>query len=196
MPTAGAARHLDWRFLMNEIFLSSLAVALVLLGVGWVRHRASRRRKRLQTQGYDLIFSLKTYSAWVDCQRDEPLPADHTDELASPPPLRRAQEIGQAAFPALSQHMLRLLQAHGRLVEYLRQQDLLRPSQSSGWQPAYRDPQYQQIRGAQEDLIEEMIDLCREMIGDRAREWRGTGTDFAFSGSAGLPSTPDPTQGA
>lgn len=181
---------------MNEIYLSSLTVALVLIGVGWARHRARKRRKRLRAQGYELIFSLKTYSAWVDCQRDEPLPAGDTDELASPAPLRRAQEIGQAAFPALSQHMLRLLQAHGRLVEYLWQQNLLRLSQASGWRPAYQDPQYQQIRGAQEDLIEEMIGLCQEMIGDRAREWRGTGTDFAFSGSAGLPTTPGPTQGA
>jgi hypothetical protein len=28
-----------------------------------------------------------------------------------------------------------------------------------------------------------MIGLCQETIGDRAREWRQTGTDFAFSSS-------------
>jgi hypothetical protein len=34
-----------------------------------------------------------------------------------------------------------------------------------------------------------MIRLCQDMIGDRAREWRRTGTDFSFSSSLGLSTT-------
>lgn len=181
---------------MNEIFLSSLVVALVLIIIGWTRHLARKRQEQLRARGYDLIFSLKTYSAWVDCQRDEPIMPSDADELALPGPLRRAREIEEASFPALSQHMLRLFQAHGRLTEYLWRQNLLRLSQAAGHRPAYQDPQYQQIRGAQEDLIEEMIRLCQEMIGDRADEWHGTGTDFAFSSSAGMSTTQGPAHGA
>ena len=167
---------------MSEILLSCLLVAaLVLATVVWARHAAQERREQLRADGYELIFSLKTYSAWVDYRRDEPVMTRNTEELASPEPLKRALEIKDVSFPALSHHMLLLLQAHSRLVEYLWQQSLLRQSQASGWQPLYHDPQYQQIRGAQEELIEEMIGLCQEIIGDRAREWRRTGTDFAFS---------------
>lgn len=186
---------------MNQILLWFLAVvavvALAAIAItGWKRFIARKRRDRLRVQGYALIGSLKAYSAWVDCQSDEPLMSSDADELASPPPLARAREIGESAFPGLSQHMLLLLQAHSRLVEYLWQRNRLRLSQSGGWRPAFQDTQYLQIRGAQEDLIQEMIGLCQEMIGDGAEEWRGTGTDFAFSGSAGVSTLPGSAAGA
>jgi hypothetical protein len=169
---------------MNELFVGALAaVAVALMITGIARLAARKRQDRLRAQGYELIFSLKSYSAWVDCQSDEPLTSRDADELASPQPLARARALKDAAFPGLSQHMLRLLQAHSRLVEYLWRQNLMRLSQASGWQPAWQDAHYQQIRGAQEDLIQEMIGLCQEMIGDREQEWRQTGTDFAFSSS-------------
>lgn len=171
-------------FVMSELFLSCLLVAaLVLATVVWAHHAAQEHKKQLQAQGYELIFCLKSYSAWVDFQRDEPFLTRNTEELASPAPLTRVREIRDASFPALSHHMLRLLQAHSHLIEYLWQQNLLRQSQASGWQPLYQDPQYQQIRGAQEELIQEMIGLCQEIIGDRPSKWRRTGTDFAFSNS-------------
>jgi hypothetical protein len=159
---------------------------------GWFRHLARKRQDRLRAQGYEFIFSLKTYSVWVDCQSEQPFKCRNIDELALPEPLARARDIKEAAFPDLSQYMLRLLQSHSRLIEYLWQQDLLRLSQAAGWRPAWQDSQYQQIRGAQEDLIQEMIGLCREMIGDLAQEWRGTGTDFAFSSSIQMSTTQGP----
>ena len=88
--------------------------------------------------------------------------------------------------------MVRLLQAHSRVIEYLWQQNLLRLSQGSGWQPAYEDRQYQQLRGAQEDLIDDMIALCRELIGDASQPWRSTGSDFAFTNSSIGMSRPGP----
>jgi len=180
---------------MNETLLWSLVIAALALAIiGRARYSARKRKERFQAEGYSLISALKAYSAWVDYQRDEPL--SETGELASPEPLARARAIKDASFPGLSQHMLRLLQAHGRLVEYLWRHDMLRRAQASAWRPAWQDPQYQQIRGAQDDLIEEMIDLCQETIGDRAREWRRTGTDFAFSGGAGVSSTQDPAASA
>ncbi|HWP13971.1 MAG TPA: hypothetical protein VNN06_19255 [Ramlibacter sp.] len=182
---------------MNETFLWSLAaLALALVIAGGVRRNARKRHEQLQARGYELIFSLKAYSAWVDWQCDEPIMSRNTDELTSPKPLARAREIKQAAFPGLTQHMLRLLQAHSHLVEYLWQQNLLRLSLATGWRPAYQDPQYQQIRGAQEDLIQEMIGLVQEAIGDRAEEWRRTGSDFAFSGSTSLSTVPGAASGA
>jgi hypothetical protein len=175
---------------MNATVLAILLVgALMLVAGAWARYLAHRRNQYLRARGYELIAALKAYSAWVDCQRDEPFLCRDADELSVPEPLARALGI-KAAFPALSQHTLRLLQAHSRLVEYLWQQNLLRLSQAVGWRPAYQDPQYLQIRGAQEDLIQEMIGMCQEAIGDRQQEWRRTGTDFSFSSDGPISTVP------
>ena len=147
----------------------------------WARHLARERADRLRSHGYHLIHALRAYSAWIECQRDLPFTARSLDELTSPEPLTTARIIKRQCFPELSQHTVRLLQAHSRMIEYLWQQNLLRLSQGAAWRPAYEDTQYQQLRGAQEDLIDEMIDICRELIGDGRRPWRRTGSDFSFS---------------
>lgn len=185
---------------MDDPFNVSMLVVLGLAVIAaiawrWMRYTAQRRLDRLRGQGYRLIHSLNAYSAWVDYQRDDPLVERSTDELTTPEPLARALAIKDSYFPALSQHMLRLLQAHSLLMEYLWQHNLLRLSQATGWVPAYQDPQYQQIRGAQEDLIEEMITLCHDLMGDTEKAWRPTGTDFNFSSSLEM-STQTPGSGA
>ena len=142
------------------------------------------RDRELRAQGYRLIHALREYSAWIDYQRDLPFTDRSLDELTSPEPLTHARRIKREFFPDLSQHMVRLLQAHSRVIEYLWQQNLVRLSQGSGWMPAYEDKQYQQLRGAQEELIDDMIELCRALIGDAGEPWRRTGSDFVFSNSS------------
>jgi hypothetical protein len=173
---------------VDDALLAALigALSLVLAAGGvyrWLRHLSRVRAEHLEQQGYRLIHALKEYSAWIEYQRDLPFTARSLDELTSPEPLTEARRIKREHFPTLGQHMVRLLQAHSRVIEYLWQQNLLRLSQGSGWRPAYEDPQYQQLRGAQEDLIGEMIDICREVIGDARRPWSETGSDFAFGNS-------------
>lgn len=173
---------------LHDLFVPSLVGALALGGAvtavfRWARQVRRNRAQHLRAQGYRLIHALRGYSAWIDCQRDLPITARSLDELTSPEPLTQARQIRSDWFPGLSQHMVRLLQAHSRVIEYLWQQNLLRLSQGSGWRPAYEDRQYQQLRGAQEELIDEMIALCRERIGDADQPWRRTGSDFSFSGS-------------
>jgi hypothetical protein len=172
---------------VDDIFFPSAISALSLAAAGtavyyWGRYLVRVRAEQLRNAGYRMINALRAYSAWIEWQRDLPFTARSMDELTSPEPLTRARDIKREYFPELSQHMVRLLQAHSRVIEYLWQQDLMRLSQASGWQPAYADPQYQQLRGAQEDLIGEMIDICRELIGDSHQPWRRTGSDFSFSG--------------
>jgi hypothetical protein len=183
---------------MNEAFLLHYAVpaVAVLAFLAALRVFAQRHRNRVRKNGQHLIYWLKAYSAWVDCQRDEPFLARDVDELALPGPLSQALALKDAAFPELSQHMVRLLQAHSRLIEYLWQHNLMRISQATGWQAAHQDSGYQQIRGAQEDLIEEMIAFCQERIGESDREWKRTGSDFAFSSSLSIGTQHEPLSGA
>lgn len=174
---------LDDLLILSLIGASSVVIA-IMVAYRWARHVRRARARELRAQGYRLIHALREYSAWIDYLRDMPFTARSLDELTSPEPLTQARLIKRDWFPALSQHMVRLLQAHSRVMEYMWQQNLLRLSQGSGWRPAYEDKQYQQLRGAQEDLIDEMIALCRELIGDSGQPWRRTGSDFSFGGSS------------
>jgi hypothetical protein len=173
---------------LHDLVFPSLVGALIVGAAGtalfsWTRHLSRLREQHLKAQGYRLIHALREYSAWIDYQRDLPFTARSLEELTSPAPLTRARQIKRDWFPDLSQHMVLLLQAHSRVIEYLWQQNLLRLSQASAWRPAHEDRQYQQLRGAQEDLIDDMIALCRELIGDACQPWRRTGSDFSFSSS-------------
>ena len=174
-------------FHIDNLLLPWLMGAFCVAGAAAVyfraRHLKRCRAQQLRAEGYRLIHALREYSAWIDYQRDLPLTARSTDELSSPEPLVRACRIKSERFPDLSQQMVRLLQAHSRVIEYLWQQNIVRLTQGSGWLPAYQDKQYQQLRAAQEELIDDMIALCRELIGDASQPWRRTGSDFAFTNS-------------
>jgi hypothetical protein len=174
--------------LILSLLLSTVLVLVVTAVLSWRRSAARKRHEQLRSQGYKLIRTLNAYSAWVDFQRDNALVEQSMDELTLPGPLARSLVIKDIWFPSLSHHMLRMLQAHAHLMEYLWQHNLLRLSLATGWMPAYQDPQYQQIRGAQEDLIEEMISMCREIIGEGEKRWNPTGTDFTFTNSVSVSS--------
>lgn len=177
---------------MDKFFLPAIAALALMVAATaffrWMRHLRQDRVLRRQKQGHRLIHALQAYSAWIDAQRDSSFAASSLDELTSPEPLTLALQIKSEWFPTLQQDMLRLLQAHSRMIEYLWEQNLLRMSQGSAWRPAYEDNQYLQLRGAQEDLIDEMIYSCRELIGETEHAWRPTGSDFAFTNNGmGLP---------
>jgi hypothetical protein len=175
---------------MNDLLLISGMAALGFMAVSafalqWLRVVRRRRAKLRRSQGYRLIHALRAYSAWIESQRDVPLTARSLDELTSPQPLELAGQIKRQWFPRLGQYMVPLLQAHSRVIEYLWEQSLMRLSQGCAWLPAHQDPQYQQLRGAQEELIGEMIAACRDSIGEPPQVWQPTGSDFAFSSSGG-----------
>lgn len=175
-------------FSTNNLLIPSAIGAVSLMAAAtaaflWARHLGRVRAEELRAQGYRLIHALSEYSAWIDFQRELPLSARNLDELAAPEPLIQAGRITRECFPDMAQHMHRLLQAHSRVIEYLWEQKLVRMSEASGWPAAGDDRQYAQLRGAQEDMIDDMVELCRELIGDARAPWQRTGSDFAFSGS-------------
>jgi hypothetical protein len=173
---------------MNDLlFLSAIAalgfMAACALLLQWLRAVRRRRAGLRRVQAYRMIHALRAYSAWVESCRDLPFTGRSLDELTSPAPLTAARQIKREFFPSLAQYMVLLLQAHSRVMEYLWERSLLRLSQESAWQPAHQDARYQQLRGAQEDLIDELIARCRELVGDTPQVWERTGSDFAFSNS-------------
>jgi hypothetical protein len=172
--------------LVTTLLAAAAAVAAVTVGIHVLRTLAERRAAVRKEQSYKMIHALNAYSAWIECQRELPFTARSLDELTSPEPLTRARQIKRDFFPSLHPNIVRLLKSHHRLIEYLWEQSLMRLSQGAAWTPAYDDPVYKQLRAQQEDLIDEMVEQCRRLVGDTDRAWQRTGSDFAFSNSFSL----------
>ena len=75
----------DWLPLLGILGAVLLAVLLAWLWRTRVRRAAQARRKA----GRQLVDSVKAYSAWMDCQRDEPFMERNPEELSLPEPLKR-----------------------------------------------------------------------------------------------------------
>lgn len=179
---------------MNELLSSPLLLLPVFAVVVAVLHtlvqRIRRERQRRREHGWRLIHELKAYSAWVDSLHGEPFMSTEPEELTSAQALRSARAIAQEHFPQLDQVMLRLLQADSQLMRHLREQKLLRLSEPGDWVPCQRDPEYRDLREAQEDLIDSIIARCQALIGDYGRPWRHTGMDSEFFASMSVTSSP------
>lgn len=170
---------------------SALAVPAVVSAAAlalWMRSRARREQRHLRDAGYRLIHELKAYSAWIELLRGEPFLAMEPEQLTAAQALRNARGITGESFPELSQAMLRLQQADGRLMGYLWEQKLLRLSDHGPSVPHECDRAYWELRDAQEDLIEEMIVRCQVLIGEHNRSWHATDLNSEFFSTRGLSS--------
>lgn len=177
---------------MSEFLNSPLLLPVIAL-VAAVLHalvrRVRRERRQRREHGWRLIHELKAYSAWIDSLHGEPFMSTEPEELTSAQALSRARAIAQQHFPQLGQAMLRLLQADSQLTRHLWEQKLRRLSAAGDWAPCQRDPEYRELREAQEDLIDSIIAGCRALIGDAGRPWHHTGMDSEFFASMGISSS-------
>mgnify|MGYP001496201331 CR=1 FL=1 len=179
---------------MNEFLTSPLLLLPVIAVAVAVLHtlvqRIRRQRQQRREHGWRLIHELKAYSAWVESLHGEPFMSTEPEELTSAQALRNARAIAQTHFPQLEQVMLRLLQADNLLMRHLWEQKLLRLSEPGDWVPCQRDPEYRELREAQEDLIDALIARCQALIGDYGERWRNTGMDPEFFASMSVTSSP------
>lgn len=174
---------------MNALLLALVAVPLVWGIYRWVSWKGRQQWRQRRSQGYRLIHALNSYSAWLDLLRCEALTDQVQDQLAWPEAPLRAREIIRLSFPALSAPLIQLLEGDSRLMGSMWQQELRRLTQPADLSVSAGDPDYQQLRDDQEMLIQEMISLCRAIIGDSVQTWRRTDEEFDFSGSSGLTRT-------
>jgi hypothetical protein len=163
---------------------SVVLAAFVVLALWRWRLRAVRRAARRRQAGYRLMDCLKAYTAWIDWHRDEPLLHQDPETLAIPAALAQAVQIKDEHFPQLAPLMLRLLQAHRELMQYLWEENILRMS-GGAQRPYYADPRYHQLRDAQDATLDSLFLRCREAIGDSGTPWRRTRSDFSFSSNLG-----------
>jgi hypothetical protein len=166
-------------------------VALVIAGVLWrLRVRAVRRAAVRRAAGYQLIDSLKAYTAWIDWHRNEPLLHQNPEDLSVPAVLKQAVQVKDQHFPELSGLMVQLLQTHRELMQYLWEENILRMTHASAARPHYADPRYHQLRDRQDAALDSLFMRCRQLIGDREVKWQRTRSDFSFSSGLDLPSQP------
>ncbi|MES2631967.1 MAG: hypothetical protein V4669_03285 [Pseudomonadota bacterium] len=152
------------------IFTLLTALAVITVASSFFQ-RGIERAAFLRAQTQKMMQALHSYSDWIEQQRDLPMTERSVDELSSPRPLEVASEVKREAFPSLHTHVVSLLLTHNEITEYLWQQSLLRLSQGSAWCEASEDPVWQRLRLEQEELIEEMIAVCRALSGAADRGW-------------------------
>jgi hypothetical protein len=172
--------------------LALAGLALAVAGVLWrLRWQHARKLARRRAAGWQFVDCLKAYTAWIDWHRDEPLLHQNPDEGGIPAALAQAVQIKDEHFPELAPLMLRLLQAHRELMQYLWEENILRMTHASPLRPHYADPRYHNIRDRQDATLDSLFLRCRELIGDGGSDWQRTRSDFSFS-SSGLevPSQP------
>lgn len=176
------------------LLLSFLAAGAAATFVLWkLRARNLRRAASHRAAGYQLIDSLKAYTAWIDWHRDEPLLHHHPEELGLPEPLARAVKIKDQHFPQLTPLMLQLLHSHRELMQYLWEENILRLTHSMPRRPHYADPRYHQLRDQQDAALDSLFLRCRQVIGDGEITWTRTHSDFTFSsGTNHMPSHSNP----
>jgi hypothetical protein len=173
---------------LNSTWLLLPGIALVAAVLHALVRRARRERRQRREHGWRLIHELKAYSAWVDSLHGEPFMSTEPEELTSAQALTRARAIAHEHFPQLGQAMLRLLQVDSQLTRHLWEHKLRRLSGPGDGVPCQRDPEYRELRDAQEDLIDSIIARCQALIGDSGRRWRHTGMDSEFFASMGISS--------
>ena len=174
--TVDAPTHPDTFAAVTLFVTAGITVAVLWRLVVRARRRAARRKHA----GYQLMDCLKAYSAWIDWHRDEPLLHQDPETLSIPAALAQAVQIKDEHFQQLSKLMLQLLQSHRELMQYLWEENILRMSGASQ-RPHYADPRYHQLRDAQDATLDSLFLRCRELIGDKERQWRRTRSDFSFS---------------
>jgi hypothetical protein len=168
-----------------------LLAGIIAIALGFalwvVRSRLLKRVARRRAAGYQLIDSLKAYTAWIDWHRDEPLLHQDPETLTIPAALAQAVQIKDEHFPELSKLMVQLLETHRELMQYLWEENILRMTHASHQRPYYADPRYHQLRDTQDAALDSLFLRCRQLIGDSQTEWRRTRSDFSFSGSMSVP---------
>jgi hypothetical protein len=160
--------------------------ALLLVPFVWWRVRVVRHINRRRMAGHRLMDCLKAYSAWVDWQRDEPLMHQHPGDVGIPPPLAQACQLKDQWLPELAPLMLKLLESHRELMQFLWEENILRMTHTTQ-RPYYADPRYHQLRDMQDAALDGLFMRCRKLIGDTETNWQRTRSDFSFSSGLSTP---------
>jgi hypothetical protein len=162
-------------------------------GLWYLRSRIVRRVMRRRNAAYKLMDCLKAYSAWIDWHRDEPLLHQSPEDLTLPAALAQAGQLKDEFLPELAGLMVKLLQTHRELMQYLWEENILRMTHSAHARPHYADPRYHNVRDRQDATLDSLFMRCRQLIGDNEMVWHRTRSDFTFSsGGLGMPSHPAP----
>lgn len=139
---------------------AGLAIISALSAViAWhLRWRAMRRVKAAQ-----LLEALEGYTVWIGVQRRATLFGG--DATAGDSPLREARFVQREWFPELASEMVELFDAHARLIDFLRGQQLLRMKDAEAWLETDGETQFLQLWRLHRVAAEAAIDKLRQLAG-------------------------------
>jgi len=141
----------------------AVALAVIAIASAWLARRRLLRDTRRE-HAEDALEALATYSEWVAAQRRQAMfQGDRTDGSA---PLVRVRGAQQAAFPELAPALVRLLEMHARLLDFLWRQQLLRTRDPEAWLESDHDGRFMALWSEHRDIVHGMAERLRSQVGE------------------------------
>jgi hypothetical protein len=147
---------LQYHSLWMGLALALIAVASAVLA--W-RARVRDARRLHAEEALDL---LARYSLWLAAWRRLPgFDGEGQQGLA----LARLRDLQQASFPELAEAMAQLLEMHGRILDFLWRQELLRLRDPEAWLESDHDARFMGLWRQHRESVHAIADRLRGRAG-------------------------------
>lgn len=142
-----------------------IAIALTAMAVagGFVARRLRWRDLRRQ-KAEQALDALARYSEWLAAQRR--VAEFQGDWPPGRSPLVELRMLQQAAFPELAAGMVQLLELHGRVLDFLWQQQLLRQRDPEAWLESDHDNRFMALWREHGLAVHQLAEWLRGLAGE------------------------------
>jgi hypothetical protein len=152
---------------MSSLLYHALWIAIALTGIavasGFIARRLRWRDLRRQ-QAEQALDALARYSEWLAAQRRSA--AFLGDWPSERSPLTEVRELQQAAFPELASAMVRLLEVHARVLDFLWRQQCLRQRDPEAWLESDHDSGFMALWREHRLAVHQLADWLRGLAGE------------------------------
>jgi hypothetical protein len=140
----------------------ALALLLIAGASAWLPLRLGARDRRRQ-HAEAALDALARYSEWLAAQRrPAAFQGDRTDAGS---PLAEFRALQQASFPELAPALVRLLEVHVRVVDFLWRQQVLHGRDPEGWLESDHDRRFMALWNDHRDVVHGLAARLRRRAG-------------------------------
>lgn len=152
---------------MPSLLYHALWIAIALVGIAAASALIARRlrQREFRRVGAEaMLDALAGYSEWLAGQRrTAAFPGDLPPEVSALTQVRRLQ---QARFPELSFALVRLLEVHTCMIDFLWKQQLQRTRDPEGWLDSDHDRRFIALWREHRQAVHLMADRLRALAGE------------------------------
>lgn len=145
----------------NATWLAGALVAIAAASFWLSRSRLLRDLRRQHAE--EALEALASYSEWVATQRR--LGAFGVDRAGPVAALARLRQVQEAVFPELAPGLVRLLELHARLLEFLWRQQALRMRDPEAWLESDHDGRFMALWREHREAVHALAGQLRSRAG-------------------------------